>query len=197
MNVRVKALIDQIKQLEEELSHELQQHEDTLLFQLKGKKVEFEQSIKQAHRKLKINVWRWLVGVRPINIITAPVIYGMIIPLLIVDLSISFYQFSCFPIYKIARVRRCDYIVFDRQHLAYLNVFEKFHCLYCAYANGLIAYVQEILARTELYFCPIKHAHKLLATHRHYHHFMDYGDAEKYPDRLEALRKGLAKEPGK
>ncbi|PIP02299.1 MAG: hypothetical protein COW18_06635 [Zetaproteobacteria bacterium CG12_big_fil_rev_8_21_14_0_65_54_13] len=195
MNSRVKALIDQMKQLEEELSSELQQQEDSLLFQLNGKKVEFEQSIRQAHRKLKINVWCWLVGVRPINIITAPIIYGMIIPLLIVDLSISFYQFSCFPIYKIAKVRRRDYIVFDRHHLAYLNIFEKFHCLYCAYGNGLIAYVHEILARTELYFCPIKHAHKLLATHRHYRHFIAYGDAKDYPARLEAMRQSLAEKP--
>ncbi|WP_018294957.1 hypothetical protein [Mariprofundus ferrooxydans] len=197
MNARITQLIDQIKQLEEELTNEVQQHEDTLLFQLKGKKVEFEKSIRQAHRRLKTNVWVWLVGVRPINIITAPIIYSMIIPLLIVDLTISFYQISCFPIYKITRVRRSDYIVFDRQHLAYLNVFEKFHCLYCSYANGLIAYVQEILARTELYFCPIKHAHKLLATHRHYRRFMSYGDAENYPGRLEALRKSLAEKADK
>lgn len=135
MNARITQLIDQIKQLEEELTNEVQQHEDTLLFQLKGKKVEFEKSIRQAHRRLKTNVWVWLVGVRPINIITAPIIYSMIIPLLIVDLTISFYQISCFPIYKITRVRRSDYIVFDRQHLAYLNVFEKFHCL-CAGDSG-------------------------------------------------------------
>lgn len=197
MNARIKQLIDQIKQLEDELSNEIQQHEDTLLFQLKGKKVEFEQSIRQAHRRLKINAWVWLVGVRPINIITAPIIYSMIIPLLIVDLTISFYQITCFPIYKIARVRRSGYIVFDRQHLAYLNIFEKFHCLYCSYANGLIAYVQEVLARTELYFCPIKHAHKLLSTHRHYRRFMSYADADNYPDRLEALRKSLAENPEK
>lgn len=195
MNNRIKELIDQIKQLEEELSQEIHQHEDTILFHLKGKKIEFEQSIKEAHRKLKIGVIQWLFGVRPINIITAPIIYGMIIPFILIDLAISFYQISCFPIYKIAKVRRADYIVFDRQHLAYLNIFEKFHCFYCAYANGLVAYIREILARTELYFCPIKHARKVLAPHRHYYQFISYGDATAYPDRLEAFRKKLATEP--
>lgn len=119
----------------------------------------------------------------------------MIIPFLIIDLTISFYQLSCFPIYKITRVRRADYIVFDRHHLAYLNIFEKFHCAYCAYANELVAYISEILARTELYFCPIKHTRKVLVPHCHYYRFINYGDAGGYPDKLEAFRKKLANEP--
>ena len=195
MNNRIKELIGQIKQLEEDLSEEINQQKDTMLYHLKGRKVEFEQGIKEAHHKLKTGVIPWLVGVRPINIITAPIIYSMIIPFIVIDIAVNIYQFSCFPIYKIAKVHRADYIVFDRHQLAYLNIFEKFHCLYCAYANGLIAYIQEILARTELYFCPIKHARKVLAPHRHYYQFIDYGDATAYPDRLEAFRKKSATEP--
>lgn len=195
MNNRIKELIDQIKQLEDELSQELHQHEASMLYHLKGKKIEFEQKVKQAHNKLKTGVIPWLFGVRAINIITAPIIYGMIIPLILIDIAISFYQLTCFPIYKIARVRRADYFVFDRHHLAYLNAFEKFHCFYCGYGNGLVEYIREILARTELYFCPIKHARKLLTPHRHYYQFIDYGDATNYPDRLEAFRKKLATEP--
>lgn len=194
MNVRIKQLIDQIKSLEDELSDELHQQENQLLFQLKGKKVEFEQSIKQAHRKFKKDVWLWLVGLHPINLITAPIIYSMIVPLVISDLFVSFFQASCFPVYKITKVRRSDFIVIDRHQLAYLNIFEKVHCVYCAYANGLISYIQEILARTEQYFCPIKHAHKVLGTHSRYQKFMPYGDAENYQDKLESLRSDLAKE---
>lgn len=194
MDVRIKQLIDQIKLLEDELSEELHRQEDQLLFQLKGKKVEFEQSIKQAHRKFKTNVWQWLFGLHPINLVTAPIIYSMIVPLVISDLFVSFYQATCFPVYKISKVRRSDFIVFDRHQLAYLNIFEKLHCAYCAYANGLNAYIQEILARTEQYFCPIKHAHKVLGTHKRYRKFMAYGDAENYQDRLETLRSDLAKE---
>jgi hypothetical protein len=195
MNNRIKELIDQIKLLEEDLSQEIHQHEDSMLYHLKGKKVEFEQSIKEVHRKLKTGIIPWLFGVRPINIITAPIIYGMLIPFVLIDIAISFYQLSCFPIYKIAKVRRADYIIFDRHHLAYLNIFEQFHCLYCAYANGLVAYIREILARTELYFCPIKHARKVLTPHRFYYQFINYGDPTGYPDKLEAFRKKLATEP--
>jgi len=41
------------------------------------------------------------------------------------DMSISLYQFICFPLYGIPKVKRQDYIVFDRQYLHYLNFIEK------------------------------------------------------------------------
>ncbi|MFA5170118.1 MAG: hypothetical protein WC426_01020 [Sulfuriferula sp.] len=193
MNDNIRNLLTQINTLEDELRTELHKQESRMLFEIKGKHVEFEQAVKQAHRKLKQNVFRWLVTNRPWNLITGPIIYSMIVPLLIMDLLISFYQFSCFPIYQIARVRRADFIVFDRGQLQYLNVVEKFHCIYCEYANGLIAYIREVLARTEEYFCPIKHARKILGSHARYAYFLDYGEAGDYEAKLEAYRVALRK----
>lgn len=69
-----------------------------------------------------------------------------------------------------------------------MNSLEKLNCVYCGYANGLLAYATEITARTEQYWCPIKHAHKLLGTHKRYARFLDYGDAEGYQNELESLR---------
>jgi len=191
---KIEQLIEQIKQLEEDLRFELSQQGQVIGFKLKGKRVEFERSIKQAHQRLQFGFWRWLLGVRPINIITAPIIYSMIVPLVMIDVLVSFYQYTCFPIYRIKRVKRQHYIVFDRHHLHYLNLFQRLHCLYCAYANGVIAYIREILARTEQYFCPIKHARQVLGTHERYYDFIAYGDAEQYNQRLDAYRKKLANE---
>ena len=165
-----------------------------LFFEIKGKRVEFEHSVKEAHRKLKTNVFRWLVTDRPQNLITGPLIYGMVVPLLMLDICVSFYQWTCFPIYGIAKVRRSDYLVFDRRHLAYLNIIEKFHCTYCEYGNGLLGYMAEILARTEQYFCPIKHARKILAPHSRYKRFLAYGEADAYEAKLEEFRVALGKE---
>ncbi len=164
-----------------------------MFFQIKGKRVEFERTVKAAHRKLKTNFFRWLVTNRPQNLITGPIIYGMVFPLMLLDFFVSFYQWACFPIYGITKVRRADYIVFDRQHLEYLNFIEKFHCTYCAYGAGLMGYINEILARTEQYFCPIKHAHRILGTHSRYNRFLDYGDAADYEARLEEFRVALGK----
>jgi len=78
----------------------------------------------------------------------------VIVPLLLLDLGISLYQALWFPLYRIPKLRRCDYFAFDRERLAYLNLIEKLNCGYCTYGDGLIAYAQEIVARTEQYWLP-------------------------------------------
>ena len=194
MNDRIQQLLAQITTLEDELRTALNEQQSSIFFQIKGKRVEFEQSIKETHRRLKRNFFRWLITDRPQNLITGPIIYSMIVPLLITDLFITFYQLTCFPIYGIKKVKRSDYIIFDRQQLNYLNFIEKFHCTYCAYGTGMIAYISEIVARTEQYFCPIKHARKILGTHSRYAHFLEYGEADNYEAKLEAIRVALNKE---
>lgn len=194
MNGRIQQILNQITALEDDLRTALNEQQSSMFFQIKGKRVEFEQSIKETHLRLKTNFFRWLVAYRPQNLITGPIIYSMIIPLVITDIFITFYQLTCFPIYGIKKVRRGDYIVFDRQQLNYLNFIEKFHCTYCAYGSGMIAYISEIVARTEQYFCPIKHARKILGTHTRYARFLAYGDAENYEEKLEEYRRALEKE---
>ena len=193
MNDRVRHLLAQMSALEDDLRLALHEEEASVLFQIKGKRVEFEQSIREAHLRLKTGFFHWLVTYRPQNLITGPIIYSVIVPLAILDLCVSFYQATCFPIYGVVKVRRGDYIVFDRQHLDYLNFIEKFHCTYCAYGSGLIAYVAEIVARTEEYFCPIKHARRMLGTQARYARFLDFGDAADYEKRLEEYRVGLGR----
>lgn len=192
-NTRVQQILDQITALEDELHTAINEQQVSMYFQIKGKRIEFEKAIKNTHRKLKRNFFRWLVTDRPQNLITGPIIYSMIIPLLVTDLFITFYQITCFPIYGIKKVRRADYIIFDRQHLHYLNFIEKFHCTYCAYGTGMIAYISEIVGRTEQYFCPIKHAQKILGAHARYARFLDFGDAENYEVKLEEYRIALGK----
>ena len=193
MNDSIAKILAQMATLEDELRTAVHEHESKMFFVIKGKRVEFESTVKAAHRKLKKNFFRWLVTNRPQNLITGPIIYSMIIPMVLFDLCVSFFQFTCFPIYGITKVKRSDYMVFDRHQLGYLNFIEKFHCTYCEYGNGLMGYMAEILARTEEYFCPIKHAHKILGTHKRYNRFLDYGDGADYERRLEEFRVGLGK----
>lgn len=193
MNERISQLLAQMATLENDLRTAVQEQESKMFFQVNGKRVEFESSVKAAHLKLKKNFFRWLITNRPQNLLTGPIIYAMIVPMMMLDVCVSFYQWSCFPIYGIVKVRRADYIVFDRRHLGYLNFIEKFHCTYCEYGNGLMGYMAEILARTEQYFCPIKHARKILGTHGRYKQFLNYGDAADYEARLEEYRVALGK----
>lgn len=122
-------------------------------------------------------------------VLGAPVIYGMALPLVMLDLSATAYQYICFYLYGIPRVRRSDYFIADRHRLPYLNGFEKLHCFYCSYANQLIEYAREINARSEQFFCPIKHARPTRDPHRRTARFFAYGNAPAYFDGLEAVRK--------
>lgn len=195
MDTRIRELLSKIDALEGELRDALHESQERVHFTLHGKRVEFEDSIRKMHQSVKRSIPSWLVTDRPQNFIPLPIIYGMAVPLALFDLCLVLYQALCFPIYRIAKVRRADYIVFDRHHLGYLNFFERLNCEYCAYANGLFAYATEIAARTEQYFCPIKHARKVLGGHNRYARFLDYGDATDFRERSAQLREACATEP--
>jgi hypothetical protein len=106
----------------------------------------------------------------------------------LLDLFVSMYQAVCFPVYGIPKVRRNDYLVIDRKKLRYLNLLEGVNCLYCSYANGLLAYVVEIVARTEQHWCPIRHSRRIRNAHDRYSHFLPYGDAGAYREQIEKVR---------
>jgi len=194
MNERIRHLLAQISALEDDLRTALHEQETWLHFRIVGKRVEFQKAIRDRHRELRMSLLPWLAGAELRNVASAPVIYAMVVPFALFDLAVSVYQLICFPLYRIRRVRRGDYIVIDRQNLNYLNILERLHCTYCAYANGVIAYACEIAARTEQYWCPIKHARKVLGTHTRYRQFADFGDATDYPALVARLRAELAAE---
>ena len=106
---------------------------------------------------------------RPLNLLTGPIIYSMVFPIALLDACVSFYQWSCFPIYGIPKLSRSQFIIFDRQELKYLDWVSKFHCTYCAYGVGVVGFAYEIIAATEAYFCPVKHqVKKQNKNHRHW-----------------------------
>lgn len=149
-------------------------------FALRERRVVFLRAIRARNKALRIPVWRYVTRVPFRHWISAPFIYSMIIPLLMTDLFVSVYHAVAFPLYGIPKIRRRDYIVYDRRFLDYLNWVQKVNCLYCSYANGLIAYTGEIAARTERYWCPIKAASKPATTHAWYHDFADYGNPDDW-----------------
>lgn len=114
--------------------------------------------------------------------VSAPFVYRMVFPIAFLDICLFIYQAVCFRLWKVARVRREDYVVIDRHHLAYLNGIEKLNCVYCGYANGMFAFAQEIAARTEQFWCPIKHASQIAQPHSHYADFTEFGDAEAWQE---------------
>ncbi|MCB9358896.1 hypothetical protein H6503_03110 [Candidatus Woesearchaeota archaeon] len=126
-------------------------------------------------------------GKRPLrHALAAPFIWGVSIPLIVLDICAEIYHQVAFRLYGLDLVKRSDYIRIDRHRLKYLGFFDKLNCVYCGYANGVAAYFVEIAARTEEYWCGIKHAHYMgFKEPKHHKNFARYGDKcdleKKYP----------------
>ncbi len=186
---KLEQIVVNIRKLEQELFQELQKKQDEYFYIIKGKKIQFEEETRKYHKQLATRLRTYLATSSILSILTAPIIWSCLIPAVFLDLVVSFYHSVCFRLYGIPMVKRSDYIVIDRHGLQYLNLIEKLNCIYCGYFNGLIAYVQEIAARSEQYWCPIKHARKQAMIHGRYHKFIEYGDSQYYQKKFEELRK--------
>jgi hypothetical protein len=191
MPSRLDVLRLHIAQLEQELDDELSAARARWRYRLDAGRVRFERDARLAQKRLKQSLPAFLRDSHPLNVLTAPIVYSLIVPVAALDLWVSVYQAICFRAYGISRVPRSAYIVIDRHQLAYLNGIEKLNCVFCGYANGVLAYVREVAGRTEQYWCPIRHATRTRGPHGHYRDFVEFGDAAGYRQKLPRLRAAL------
>jgi len=191
---RIEEMVSRIHALEAELESEMRSRKEDLLEDFEEKCARFEKELIEQQKRFRVGLLKYLWTSDLRSFLAAPFIYILIFPLLFLDICISLYQSICFPLFGIQKVQRADYIVFDRAHLAYLNLFEKMNCAYCSYGNGLLAYAREIAGKTEQYWCPIKHAKRVYLSHPYYKRFSAYGDAATYQDNLKRLREELKHE---
>ncbi|MDO9207210.1 MAG: hypothetical protein Q7T91_03050 [Sulfuricurvum sp.] len=189
-NPKIGDLVAKIKELEVELEAELHKEYEVFSCEIAKKREE----LLSSYRLDRENLFSYIVKSPILHIMSVPVIWAILLPAIILDGFVSVYQWICFPIYKISKVKRSDYIIIDRHRLKYLNAIEKLNCLYCSYVNGLMGYITEISARTEQYWCPIRHATMLKSIHGKYKNFYDYGDSKKFRKGLAELRKTLKEE---
>lgn len=185
MQTHLDELLARIRALQEEVEDEYHQQRSVW----EARRQALAGDLSRQQRRYKIGLFRFLRRSSLLAVITAPVIYLGWIPFVLMDLFVTLYQAVCFPVYRIPKVRRSDYLVFDREDLPYLNAIEKFNCFYCSYGNGVAAYTREVAARTEQYWCPIKHARRIRDAHGRYPRFFDHGDAEAFRQGLARLRR--------
>jgi len=188
MSDTIKEMMQEIEEMKEKLREEIEKHEIHVNYEIKNGYITFEKGVFSKQKKSMKHLKEWFGEIPFIQFLSAPVIYGMVIPAVLLDLMLFVYTYVVSRIFKIKFVKRKSYVVFDRHYLGYLNIVEKFNCLYCAYFNGVMQYCAAVAGRTELYFCPIKHAKKIAYAHDYYNHFLGYGDADHYPEKLKSLR---------
>ena len=194
MQTDIHAVLENMRGLQDQLEAAFDEARERFRCRLVDGRIRIADEVSEFQRKYRTGSLQYLFHARLANLLSAPVIYSMIVPLLVVDITFTLYQHICFRAYGVPRVRRSDFMINDRHRLGYLNVIEKVNCAYCGYANGVIAYAREILSKTEQYWCPIRHAHRLQDAHARYPEFFPYGDAEGYQQGLPAKRDALKTE---
>ncbi len=180
MNSKIAKLFADIDAKKEEIKKEYEKLRKKYDFSIENGKIIFSKKAKEYQKSFKTPLSDYAVPKSVKHFLSMPFIYGMIIPGLFLDVSLCIYQQTAFRLYWIPRVRRSDYIVYDRRHLNYLNLIQKINCLYCSYMNGLFSFAVEIWGRTEKYWCPIKAARRKKWWHDWESHFADYGNPKEF-----------------
>jgi len=191
MSPHVERFVERLRDAEGDFKREVDEQQRRLHHRIHRGRVWFDKELRDSHRHLRQRIPAYIWEGNFLSLLTAPIIYSLLLPLVFLDLWVTLYQWVCFPIYGMPRVPRRRYFTIDRHKLAYLNAIEKVHCTFCSYANGLIAYVREVAGRTEQYWCPIKHAREIPQADPRYRRYFEYGDAAGYRHGLITLRKDL------
>ncbi|MBF0170306.1 MAG: hypothetical protein HQK87_04335 [Nitrospinae bacterium] len=190
MDQRIAELLGRIGELEAEVERELVETRRRFGVEFAQGKARFEKSVAARQRRFRRGLVRLVREASPLIALTAPVVYSLIVPLVLLDLTVTIFQKICFPIYGLEPARRSDFVIVDRHRLPYLNLLEKVNCAYCGYGNGVIAYAREVAGRTERYWCGIKHARYAKGRHPSYYRFPDYGDASAWRKQEDDRRAG-------
>jgi len=190
MKIDLSDTLERIRQLEKELEEEIKKKNREIIQRYERQKIQISAKVREQQKKYRENLFKYVFSPRLFSVIVTPIIYLMIVPIVFYDICLSLYQHITFRVYRIPIVKRADYFIIDRHHLGYLNLLEKVNCVYCGYGNAVAAYGKEITARTEQYWCPIKHALRVKDPHSRYYNFFEYGDGEGYRENLaDVIRK--------
>ena len=101
MTSQLAALMEKMRSVEAEIETELARRQEELRFRLENSRIVFEDEALRVHRAIKTRVSRYLSQANPLVMLTAPVIYSLLIPIALLDIFVIIYQATCFPVYKI------------------------------------------------------------------------------------------------
>jgi hypothetical protein len=125
MSPYVERIVERLRDAEADLAHEVDEQQRRWRYQVHRRRVWFDKEVRDAHRHLKQSIPAYIREGSLLNLLTAPIIYSLIVPLALLDLWTTLYQWVCFPIYGVRCATRRSYFVIDRHKLAYLNGIEK------------------------------------------------------------------------
>ena len=114
---RIREVLEEISRLEQELGQIIQSQQQRIRYRVEGTKIRFEQAVRESHARLRKSLPQWFLESSPRNVLSAPVIYAMIVPFVILDIGLTVYQAICFRLYGVPRVKRSQFIVLSLIHI--------------------------------------------------------------------------------
>lgn len=121
------------------------------------------------------------------SILSIPSIWGMFVFFIVFEIVLEIYHQISFRIFRLPTVDRSKYIKIDRHKLNYLSFPDKMRCVYCGYANGVLAYAVKITGDTKKYWYTVKHekdGHFVEPAHQI--DFVEFSDEEEFVNRFKA-----------
>ena len=102
---RIEDIVERIRTLEAELEAEVKHQTDSLSHDFEEKRIRFEREILEQQKRFKMGLIKYLCSANLKSYLAAPFIYSLICPLICLDIFISIYQWTCFPLFGIKKIK--------------------------------------------------------------------------------------------
>jgi hypothetical protein len=90
---------------EEDLKREVKDQQRRWQYRVHRGRVWFDKELRETHRRLRQSIPAYILEGNLLSLLTAPIIYSLLLPLVLLDLWVTLYQSICFPIYGMPRCR--------------------------------------------------------------------------------------------
>ena len=137
LDADIEETVRRLMRLEDELERKFAAQRERFHYHLEEKRAVFEAEALRRHKRIRTGLLTFLRKSPFATIIVAPAVYGLILPIALLDLGVYIFQLVCFSAWGMARIDRSEFVIVDRHRLANLNGIEKLNCAYCGYANGV------------------------------------------------------------
>ena len=108
MSPYVERFVERLRDAEDDLKREVDEQQRRWQSRVHRGRAWFDKELRESHRHLRQRIPAYIWEGNFLSLLTAPIIYSLLLPLVILDLWVTLYQWVCFPIYGMPRVPVVD-----------------------------------------------------------------------------------------
>lgn len=111
MSPQNQDLLDRIQCVELAIEQEAKTRRDHWQSDFEAHKLRFEKEVLVQQKRFKQGLLVYVLTAEWRHVLCVPFIYPVLVPMLLLDFFVCLYQWVCFPMLKIPKVRRSEYWV--------------------------------------------------------------------------------------